>query len=386
MLKKTLPNPTSLLLEINTPSSGLLEKKYRELVEQQHIQYDDAQSVVLQQLQSLLDKLSQGLVYEQKTRMEKLFSNPPEKAQSIYIFGDVGRGKSMLMTLFFEACPFETKRRVHFNTFMQEVHFFIHQNHEQLQGDSISTLAKNISESVSVLCFDEFHVTDIADAMIIGRLFSKLFELGIIFVITSNRHPNDLYQGGLQREQFLFFVEVLYNTVQVIELAAKKDYRLSYQSQGNNYYFPLDYHETEFIKNRFIELTDSTTMQAGVLYVSGRKIILSAVHQDVALSSFEALCEQPLGAADYLAIAKKFNTLIFSGIPRLSSEKRNEAKRFMTLIDILYEHKIRLICSADTPAHEIYVEGDGVFEFNRTVSRLIEMQSKNYFQRINTTN
>jgi len=384
MLKKTFPNPTSLLLEINTPSSGLLEKKYRELVEQQHIQYDDAQSVVLQQLQLLLDKLSQNLAYEQKTRMEKLFSNPPEKGQSIYIFGDVGRGKSMLMSLFFEACPFTTKRRVHFNTFMQEVHAFIHQNYEQ-QGDSIATLAKNIKESVTVLCFDEFHVTDIADAMIIGRLFSKLFELGIIIVITSNRHPNDLYQGGLQRENFLFFVKTLNNWTQVIELRAKIDYRLNHQSQRNNYYFPLDCHETEFIKTRFTELTESTIMKAGVLHVSGRKIVLSAVHQDVALSSFEALCEQPLGAADYLAIAKNFNTLIFSGIPRLSSEKRNEAKRLMILIDILYEHKIRLICSADTAAHEIYVEGDGVFEFKRTVSRLIEMQSHSYFQR-NTSN
>ena len=217
--------------------------------------------------------------------------------------------------------------------------------------------------------------------MILERLFSKLFELGLIVVITSNRHPDDLYQGGLQREQFLIFTKLLQKESKVIELVAKEDYRLMHlHALEATYYFPLDAHAGEFVLQSYNEFTNFAALQAGVLLVLGRKVILSAVHGDVALTSFDELCMQPLGSADYLEIAREFSTLIMAEIPKLTADKRNEAKRFMILIDALYEHKVKLICTAEVPAQELYTEGDGAFEFRRTVSRLIEMQSESYLQ------
>jgi cell division protein ZapE len=365
--------------------SKLLEKQYNHKVAQNHIQHDIAQFIALQHLQTLLDHILSFANYDRKSVAHKLLSSPPEKCQSLYIFGDVGRGKSMLMSLFYEACPIEQKRRMHFNMFMLEVHAFIHEWRQQNNTDAISALAKNIRTSSLLLCLDEFHVTDIADAMILERLFSKLFELGLIIVITSNRHPNDLYQGGLQREQFLIFTKLLQIKSKVIKLVAKEDYRLMHlHALETTYYFPLDAHAGEFVLQSYNEFTNFAALQAGVLQVLGRKVILSAVHGDVALTSFDELCVQPLGSADYLEIASEFTTLIVAEIPKLTAEKRNEAKRFMTLIDALYEHKVKLICTAEVPAQELYTEGDGAFEFKRTVSRLIEMQSENYLQRKHT--
>lgn len=360
--------------------SGKLEKQYSKQVEQNHIQHDEAQLRALQHLQRLLEKVVVTAAHDQKPGAHKLLAAKPEKCQSLYIFGDVGRGKSMLMSLFYDACPITQKQRVHFNTFMQEVHAFIHQHRHQ-KTDAISALAKKIRDSVLLLCFDEFHVTDIADAMILGRLFSKLFDLGIVVVITSNRHPNDLYQGGLQREQFLFFIKVLKGAADIIELVAKEDYRLSYQpTRDTLYYFPLDEQAGSFIQQRYNEMSNFSPRQSGSLQVLGRTIVLTAVYEDIALSTFDELCTQSLGPADYLEIASRFSMLIIAEVPRLTAEKRNEAKRFVTLIDALYEHKVKLICSAEVPAQELYLEGDGAFEFRRTVSRLIEMQSEAYWQ------
>ncbi len=361
--------------------SRLLEKHYHHQVAQNHIQHDNAQFIALQHLQALLDNILASADYDRKSVGHKLLSSPPEKCQSLYIFGDVGRGKSMLMALFYEACPIEQKRRVHFNMFMLEVHAFIHKWRQQNNTDAISAMANKIRASVLVLCLDEFHVTDIADAMILERLFSKLFESGIIVVITSNRHPDDLYLGGLQREQFLIFTKLLQRESKVIELVAKEDYRLMHlHALEATYYFPLDAHASEFVLQSYNEFTNFAAIQAGVLQVLGRKVTLSAVHGDIALTSFDELCVQPLGSADYLEIAREFGTLIMAEIPKITPDKRNEAKRFMTLIDALYEHKVKLICTAEVPAQELYTEGDGAFEFKRTVSRLIEMQSESYLQ------
>lgn len=378
MLKKIFQPAT---LEQFPDLSGLLEQRYNHQVAQNHIQHDDAQFIVLRHLQTLLDGLLTSVDYDRKSAVHKLLSSPPEKCQSLYLFGDVGRGKSMLMALFYEACPFKQKRRVHFNMFMLEVHAFTHQWRQQNNTDAISALAKKIRASALLLCFDEFHVTDIADAMILERLFSKLFKSGVIVVITSNRHPDDLYLGGLQREQFLVFTKLLQRESQIIELVAKEDYRLNHlHALETTYYFPLDAHAGEFVQQSYNEFTNFAAKQAGVLLVQGRQVVLSAVHGDVALTSFDELCVQVLGSADYLEIAREFSTLIMAGIPKLTADKRNEAKRFMTLIDALYEHKVKLICTAEVPAQALYTEGDGAFEFRRTVSRLIEMQSEGYFQ------
>jgi len=382
MLKKFFQKAKPASSEQFPDVSGLLEKHYINKVTENNIKHDYAQLAALQHLQKLLDNMLTNMDYQNKPPSYKLLANAPGQ-QGVYIFGDVGRGKSMLMDLFYEACPIPQKRRVHFNTFMLEVHAFIHDWHKRSNKatDAISALAKKTRDSVFLLCFDEFHVTDIADAMILGRLFSKLFESGIIVVITSNRHPSDLYQGGLQREQFLFFIKVLQGATKIIELVAKEDYRLGFRPTAQStYYFPLDGQAKDFVQQRYRQLTDDAVWESGVLEVFGRNVFLSAVYRDIALSSFDELCAQALGSADYLKIASEFSLLIITDIPKLTAEKRNEAKRFVTLIDALYEHKVKLICSAEVPAQELYTEGDGAFEFRRTVSRLIEMQSESYLQ------
>lgn len=374
IFQRKSPEPLSAL-------SGLLEQQYIHQVAQNHIRHDNAQVVALQHLQSLFDKIVANVDYDRKSAGHKLLSSPPEKCQSLYIYGDVGRGKSMLMALFYEACPIEQKRRVHFNMFMLEVHAFIHEWRQQNYTDAIAALAKKIRTSALLLCLDEFHVTDIADAMILERLFRKLFESGLLVVITSNRHPDDLYQGGLQREQFLFFTKLLQREAKIIGLVAKEDYRLMHlHALKTSYYFPLDAHADKFVHQSYNEFTNFAPLQARALEVLGRKVILSSVNGDIALTSFDELCVEALGPVDYKEIAREFSTVIIAGIPKLSAEKRNEAKRFMTLIDALYEHKVKLVCTAEVPAQELYTEGDGVFEFKRTASRLIEMQSENYLQ------
>ena len=358
---------------------GLLQRQYQHQITHRHARYDPAQAKALQKLQEVMEKLVARMEYERQSALQKLLCSHPGPCQSLYIFGDVGRGKSMLMHLFYEACPISQKRRIHFFSFMQEVHGFIHHWRKHNDTDAILALAKTIRESALLLCFDEFHVTDIADAMILGRLFSKLFDLGVVVVMTSNIHPNDLYQGGLQRELFLPFIRMLQEKADTIELVAKEDYRLGrLEAIETSYLFPLNGQSAEMIWQIYQKMTDFAPVKPGIVEVFGRKVVLTAVSGDVALTTFNELCAQALGSADYLEIAREFNTLIMEGIPRLTADKRNEARRFVTLIDALYEHKVKLICTADVPPHELYTEGDGSFEFKRTVSRLIEMQSKSY--------
>jgi cell division protein ZapE len=364
---------------LNQP--GLLENKYQALIEQGHLQYEPSQIIALQHLQILFDNLLTAVEYDQKPVLYKLFLPCPDAYQSLYLFGNVGRGKSMLMDLFFDACPISQKRRVHFHAFMQEVHAFVHQWRRQHTTDAISALAKQIRESELLLCFDEFHVTDIADAMILMRLFGMLFDLGIVVVMTSNCNPTELYRNGLQRELFLPFVKLLQHKADVIELVAEQDYRLTHlHALKTTYYYPLDEQAAKFIRQSYNEFTQFAPLKPCTLDVLGRKLTLSAVHGNVLLSSFDELCVHPLGPADYLEISRNFDIVILADIPKLSREKRNEAKRFVTLIDALYEHKVKLICSAEVPAQELYTEGEGSFEFERTVSRLIDIQSENYLQ------
>jgi cell division protein ZapE len=375
ILKKTPPAAANLQPDL----SFELERRYFALVDQRHIQYDAAQHGILAHLQKLLDGLAAHASHTGKPALRKFFSPRPPRCKSLYIYGGVGRGKSMLMELFFEACPLPQKRRVHFNTFLTEVHVFVHRCRQEKIPDALLVLARQIRRSTRLLCFDEFHVTDIADAMILGRLFSKLFELGVVTVMTSNRHPNDLYQGGLQREQFLFFIKVLQNEADILQLAAKEDFRLRHpQASKTTYYHPLDAQADAFLLQRYNELTHFADMHPAELPVFGHTVHLHAVHHDIAYTSFEELCVQPLGAADYMKIAAEFGTILMANIPKLTAAYRNEAKRFVTLIDALYEHKVKLICTAEAPPRELYVEGDGAFEFERTVSRLMEMQSEAY--------
>ena len=376
MLSKLFAKPAFRRPSITLPVvDGRLEQHYRRYVTQHALLFDEGQLSVVQDLQKLLDHLpAYSAGHAAKTQADR-------KNQCLYIFGDVGRGKSMLMTLFYDACPLPQKRRVHFSVFMAEVHAFIHECQQHHETDALTQLAKKIRTSITVLCFDEFQITDIADAMILGRLFSKLFELGVIIVMTSNRHPNELHQGGLLREQFLFFVKELDSYAHIVELSAKQDYRLSYApAQHLSYYSPLDNYADAFAAHHFQCLAGDTPMKPGVLDTLGHTVVFTALHKNIALASFDELCAKPLGPQDYLALAQRIRVLILIRIPKLGINHRNEAKRLVTLVDVLYEHKIQLICTAEVPATLLYTEGDGVFEFNRAVSRLIEMQSEHYHQ------
>jgi cell division protein ZapE len=310
------------------------------------------------------------------------FRKPREAPRGLYLYGGVGRGKSLMMDLFFATTPVERKRRVHFHAFMQEVHARLHHLRASgKQSDPLPVVAKEIAGDAWLLCFDELQVTDIADAMMLGRLFEHLFLHGVVLVVTSNRPPQDLYKDGLQRDQFLPFIALLEQRLQVMEVAGPVDYRLrKLQSFDRVYLSPLSDESSRFLTGAFFALSQGVEPHPADLAVQGRTLHLTRTAGDMAWCRFEELCEQPLGAADYLAIAQQFRMLFLEGIPQLTRNQRDAARRFITLIDTLYEHRVKLVCTADAPPIALYTEGPGAFEFERTASRLMEMQSDVYWK------
>jgi cell division protein ZapE len=379
MQLNTLFSRTKVVPNVTHSAFPSLEETYHHFINQHKLEYDDAQYTIIQHLQCLYDSLSSTQAYQTKSVFYKLTHSAPKHGKGLYIFGDVGRGKSMLMELFHNNCPLLNKRRVHFSVFMVEMHAYIHECQQQQHADALDNLAKKISQETALLCFDEFHITDIANAMLLSQLFKHLFSLGVMLVITSNRHPNELYQGGLLREQFLFFIGILENSVDVIELQARQDYRLTKQGQQlNRYYFPLGTAAEDFIDQHLTQLVPANALHKRHIEVLGHIFTLNTVYDDVMVISFAELCATAMGPADYLYLAQQFSIFIIKDIPRLTRDHRNEAKRLVTLIDVLYEFKKQLICTAEVPATELYLDGDGFFEFRRTVSRLIAMQSMNF--------
>jgi cell division protein ZapE len=302
----------------------------------------------------------------------------PKPPRGMYIYGGVGRGKSMLMDLFFETSSIKARRRVHFHAFMQEMHDRLYALRTEKILDPLVTLAAKIARETTLLCFDEFQVTDIADAMILSRLFEALFAAGVVVVSTSNREPDALYKDGLQRERFLPFIAMVKDELDVLELDNGRDYRLMRLIGRPLYYSPLDAASAKALEETFAELTDDTKPTALTIEVKKHLVHVPRAAMSVAWFDFADLCDQPLGAADYLAIAERFESIVIANIPRLGPENRNQAKRFNTLIDALYEAKVHVVLSAAAPPAELYTEGDGAFEFERTVSRLMEMQSIEY--------
>ncbi|MDZ4762600.1 MAG: cell division protein ZapE [Alphaproteobacteria bacterium] len=313
-------------------------------------------------------------------------------ARGLYIWGSVGRGKSMLMDLFFEAIPTRKKRRIHFHDFMIETHTFIfewrkltpgerrrHPAHvPEAEDDPIAPAARNIANSASVLGFDEFHVTSIADAMILGRLFEQLFDRNVVIVATSNRKPADLYENGVNRQLFMPFVRRFEAELDVIELKAARDYRLDRLSAAPVYYAPLGPGADTLMNEAFARLTAGAPVSHDMLEVQGRTLRVRIISAGVARFSFDELCARPLGAADYLALARRYHTVFLDNVPAMTFEHRNWAARFVTLIDALYESKTKLVMSAAAGPDDLYPAGDGAFEFARTASRLHEMRSAGY--------
>jgi cell division protein ZapE len=301
------------------------------------------------------------------------------------MYGGVGRGKSMLMELFFNSCTIESKEQIHFHVFMKEVHERLHNFREAAKAgkvspkkDPLAALARIIAKRAWLLCFDEMQITDIADAMILGRLFEVLFEEGVVIVTTSNRPPNDLYKNGLQREKFVPFIKLFEQKLDILQLNGPVDHRLARLRSMNSFLTPLNDETDAELQQNFATLTTGLTAAPIDIPLKGRKIHMPLAAEGVVFAPFDALCNLPLGASDYLKIAELFHTVIISRIPKLGPNNRDAAKRFVTMIDALYEAKTNLVCSAETPPHKIYTKGDGAFEFERTVSRLMEMQADGY--------
>ena len=351
------------------------------------IHADPVQERIVLRLQSVHDQLTAMAAHPARpgllarwglARAPKPVSGP----HGLYIWGPVGRGKSMLMDLFFAHARVQKKRRVHFHEFMQECHDRIHrwrQNHEVSRtSEPIRPLARAIADEARLLCFDEFQVHDIADAMILGRLFFALFELGVVMVATSNRPPDDLYKGGLQRELFVPFIGLIKQKLDVMSLEGATDYRLERLGRMPVYHAPDGPEAKAALAEAFQRLTLGVPAQPDQITIKGRVLPVPRAAEGVAWFTFPDLCNRALGAGDYLAIARRYHTVVLEGIPAMSPETRDQAKRFVTLIDALYERKVNLICSAAAQPEYLYPMGEGAFEFQRTASRLEEMQSAEY--------
>ncbi|MTH66260.1 cell division protein ZapE [Paracoccus shanxieyensis] len=298
--------------------------------------------------------------------------------KGLYLWGGVGRGKSMLMDLIMDAAATPQKRRVHFHEFMQEIQAGLNAARQRGDADAVRPVAQGVARQTRLLCFDEMQITDIADAMIVGRLFQVLLEEGVTIVTTSNRVPEDLYKNGLNRQLFLPFIQLIRDRMDVVELASATDHRQDRTEGGQVWFSPVDSIAQGQMGKLWREETGPAPATPLVLEVKGRKVELPQHVGRVARASFWDLCGKPLGPADYLAVAEAVDVLFLDNIPRLSQSNFNEAKRFVTLIDALYEAKVRLIASGADDPERLYAEGEGAFEFERTASRLREMRDADW--------
>ncbi len=365
--------------------------RYRALQRTGTLAHDSAQELAAEKLQSLHKALRNYQPSEKsggwRERLGLSRRREMEAPQGLYIFGPVGRGKSMLMDLFFATAPIERKRRVHFHAFMIEVQETLHHWRQEKNGkdDVIAALADKVAAEATLLCFDEFHVSNIADAMILGRLFEALFDRGVVVVATSNYEPDDLYKDGLQRDRFLPFIGLIKDRLDVLELDAARDYRLQRIKDMRLYFHPLGDLAARHMTESFARLTGGAEPRPDHLIVQERRLDVPRQAEGVAWFEFEELCGRPLGAADYLAIATHFNTVLIDCVPALSPDQRDRARRFVTLIDELYEHRVNVVIAAAAPPERLYPSGDGSFDFERTISRLNEMQSVDYLTRPHLT-
>jgi cell division protein ZapE len=370
-----------------SPPSAPFRAHYQALVSSGAIEPDAAQAGAAEALSDLEQRLTGYKPTRKQRLLGRLFADkngsPP---RGLYIHGEVGRGKTMLMDLFFQHSPVAHKRRAHFHEFMAEVHERIYGYRQNIargeiaDGDVIALTAASIFEEAWLLCFDEFHVTDIADAMILGRLFAKLFELGTVVVATSNVAPEDLYKGGLNRALFLPFIAQIYDHMDVLRLDARTDFRLEKLVGVKMWLVPADAAATAALDQAWVRMTGNARCKPRDISIKGRILHVPCSADGVARFSFEDLCEKPLAASDYLRLARDYHTIIIDRIPMMDYPDRNAAKRFIALIDTLYDNAVKLMASAEADPLTLYraTEGSEANEFKRTASRLIEMSSESY--------
>jgi cell division protein ZapE len=366
-----------------------IKARYAAAVAAARIEHDDAQRDVVDMLARLEARIVEYRLARKSSSLGWLFGGREKRESQIkglYIYGDVGRGKTMLMDLFFEASPVQRKRRAHFHEFMLDVHERVHAIRQKMKlgeragEDPIELVAKELAQEAWLLCFDEFHVTDIADAMILGRLFTQLFERGVVVVATSNVRPEELYKDGLNRALFVPFIDMLERHMDVARLSARTDFRLEKLAAMRVWYVPADGAADAALDDAWRRLSGGHAGEPQDLPLKGRILHVPRAAMGVARFSFRELCEQPLAAADYLRLAREYHTVIADRIPVMTFEARNAAKRFIILIDTLYDMNVKLIASAAAEPDGLF-RGDEGFEaqeFKRTASRLIEMRSQAY--------
>lgn len=345
---------------------------YAERVAAERLSPDTAQAAAAERLEALREAIS-------KRRGWFGLSGPAPKG--LYLWGAVGRGKSMLMDLFVESLPGSEVRRVHFHAFMLDQHAFLREARAHTrdgQEDLIAQAAKAVAKGIQVLCLDELQITDIADAMLVGRLFAQLLDRGVTLVATSNRAPKDLYKNGLNRQLFLPFIDLIESRLEVLELAAERDYRLERLTEAPVWHTPLGSAADDAMRDAWRRLTVGAKPSPSCIETQGRRWCIACAAAGCARLSFDELCRRPLGPADYLELAEHFHTVLIDQIPRLGPSDREAAARFRTLIDALYEAKTKLVASAAAEPHELYLDGEQAFEFERTASRLAEMRSRDY--------
>jgi cell division protein ZapE len=347
---------------------------YNEQVKKGLIFSDPEQLVALNKL----ELVQQALIEETQKRSSLLsFMRSPKLVKGIYLWGGVGIGKTFLMDCFYHTLPFVNKKRMHFHQFMQLVHNQLTQH--QGEKDPLQVIAKELSQQACVLCFDEFFVSDITDAMLLGRLISALFSFGVCLVTTSNVEPDALYKNGLQRSQFLPAIALIKNDTTVMHMPATTDYRLRHLKEAGVFYTPLDEKSKQSMEKTFEVLTEGQQIQTQPVNICGRDINVIKSTQDVVWFEFDAICHVPRSQKDYLEIAQKFKTVFISDIPIIESNEKDTICLFISLIDVLYDARIRLVFSAAEPVEQIYNRGYMIMEFTRTNSRLLEMQSLDYF-------
>jgi len=346
---------------------------YRAQLAEHSLKPDPAQAAAAEKLEALSRALA-----DYRPGFALFRKEPP---RGLYIWGDVGRGKSMLMDLFFEAAPVSPKLRLHFNAFMMEVHGRIHAERQTVGTDPIPAVARAIAGEARLLCFDEFQVADVADAMILGRLFEQLFTAGTVIVATSNLPPDRLYEGGINRQLFLPFIAEIRKRLEVVELNGPTDYRLQHIKGLNVYLTPLSPETDAAMDQAWARVTDGAKPKSVTFTLLGRPLIVPKAARGVARFDFAELCLQPLAAPDYLEIARHFHAVLMDHIPVMGENMYNVARRFVVMIDTLYDENVKLICSAAAAPEALYPVGAGSDAFRRAASRLVEMQSEDYLKR-----